>query len=309
MHTRVVVGACAAALLAACHDPEPELTRTSSSPPVVATAAPPRTDFSLGPGLEMRRPIRDGHLTIIPIALTTDPPPADALSLDDALSRHLVTVRDLGDYTTVRIRNKSAQPVLAMAGELIYGGEQDHAIADTTVIDAHTSEVVRVYCVEQGRSEGTRWFHSGHAMADLALRQTMRHGNQSTVWNQVAADNRRLGLAPPTGTYQDAAALQDQAPASSRRAQLAAQLDDPHLVGLAAAYDGELVAVDRFPTPAIFRAHADELLGSYVAGDDGARHEGAAISPDAVRAFAADPSLTVTTPLSSETIARPPAPR
>jgi len=306
MSMRVICGAVV--LIAACHDSEPELERTSTAPPVVAVAASkPAGTFALGPDLEMRHPIKDGHLTLIPIALTSAPPSVDAVALDDAMSRHLVKVRDLGDYTHVRIKNKSDERVYAMAGEMIVGGEQDHAIADSTIIEPHSSEVVRVYCVEQGRSEGSKWFHPGHAVVDVGLRRVMRHDNQTAVWRQVEADNRRLGLAPPTSTYREAAALQDSAPSTARRTQLAAQLSDDRLVGVAAAYDGEVVAIDRFATPAMFRAHIGELLGSYVAGDDGAHHEGANLSPDAVRRFAADASLTKSDEILTETLARPAA--
>ena len=303
MSKRAVIAGLAA--LAACGS---ESDRGAPAPITSAAHAPPAParDFSIGPGLEMRHPIRDGHLTIIPIALTGVAPPSDVLSLDDAMSRHLATVREIGhDYATARVRNKSDQPLFVMSGELILGGPQDHAFARSEIIAPHSTETVPVYCIEQGRDAGPASFHAGHGMVDLALRRTFRFGSQSDVWRQVADDNKRLGLAPRTSTYRDAAELQQAAPAIARRDALHAQLGDERIVGLAVAYDGELYAVDRFTSPDQFRAHIDELLGSYIAGDDGAHHEGHTISPDDVRRAAASDELTLTTDVSIETMTRP----
>jgi hypothetical protein len=295
------------AALAACGS---ESDRSPTAAPVVAHAAAPPArshDFTLGPGLEMRHPIRDGHLTIIPIAFTGVAPPADVLSLDDGMSRHLVTVREQGsDYSNAKVRNKSDRPLFVMSGELILGGPQDHAFAQSEIIPPHSSAVVPVYCIEQGRNAGPKAFYPGHAMVDLALRRTFRFGNQSDVWKQIGDDNKRLGLAPRTSTYRDAADLQQAAPAVARKDALRAQLGDEHLVGVAVAYDGELYAIDRFATPELFRTHMDELLGSYVAGDDGTHHEGHAIAPDDVRRALVDSGLTRTTDVSVETMTMPP---
>ena len=304
MSKRAVIAGLAA--LAACGS---ESDRSPTASAVVAHAAAPPAparDFSLGAGLEMRHPIRDGHLTIIPIALTGVAPPSDVLSLDDAMSRHLATVREIGhDYSQARVRNKSDQPLFVMSGELILGGPQDHAFARSEIIPPRTTQMVPVYCIEQGRDAGPASFHAGHGMVDLALRRTFRFGSQSDVWRQIGDDNKRLGLAPRTSTYRDAAELQHAAPAVARRDALHAQLGDERIIGMAVAYDGELYAVDRFATPDQFRAHVDELLGSYIAGDDGAHHEGHTISPDDVRRAATNADLTLTTDVSLETMTRP----
>ena len=305
---------CVAALVAACHDPDPDRAAVPSAAPAPAATSAPRPapkpasdQFALGPGLEMRRPIHDGHLTLIPIALTADlAAPADAISLDEAMAQKQATVREVGDFYKVKVRNKSARPLFVMAGELVLGGRQDHAFAQNHVFAPHSSEIVPVFCVERGRSEGGKVFESGHAMVDALMRRTMRFGSQTDVWSLIEKEDARLGLSPPTNTYREAAALQDTGPAAARRQQLVAQLGDDKLVGLAAAYDGELIALDRFATPALFRAHATELVGSYLAGDDGSHHEGKTITPADVRRFAADLSLADATDVSSTTLAKLP---
>jgi hypothetical protein len=305
-----------AVLVAACHGSDPDAGRPPPSAPAPAPSRAPAAaraaaaqQFALEPGLEMRRPIRDGHLTIIPIALAPGAAvaPADAISLDDAMAQHQAQVRDIGDYYKVRVKNKSARPLFVMAGELVLGGRQDHAFAENHVFAPHSSEIVPVFCVERGRSEGGKTFASGHAMVDALMRRTMRFGTQSDVWNLIEKEDQRLGLHPPTDTYRDAAALQDTGPAAARRQQLLAQLGDERVVGLALAYDGEMIAIDRFATPALFRAHATELVGSYIAGDDGSHHEGKAITPADVRRFDTEEALAKSTGVSTETLAKLPA--
>jgi hypothetical protein len=302
---------CIAALVAACHDPDPEAGRSPAAAvpaparaPTAAARPATQTQFALGSGLEMRRPIHDGHLTIIPIALTGNVTPVDAISLDAAMAQHQATVREIGDFYKVKVKNKSAHPLFVMAGELVLGGRQDHAFAENHIFAPHSSEVVPVLCIERGRSSGGKSFESGHAMVDALMRRTIRFGTQYDVWTLIEKQNQRLGLSPPTGTYRDAAQLQDVGPAAARRQQLLAQLGDEKLVGMAVAYDGEMIALDRFASPALFREHATELLGSYIAGDDGSHHEGKAITPDEVRRFAVDDALAKTTDVSDETLAR-----
>jgi hypothetical protein len=309
-----------AVLVAACHgsDPDPSRSPPSASAPAPARAPAPTAaarraaapQFALGGGLEMRRPIHDGHLTIIPIALAdgVNMPPADAWSLDEAMAQKQATVREVGDFYKVRVKNKSARPLFVMAGELVLGGRQDHAFAENHIFAPHTSEIVPVFCIERGRSEGGKVFESGHAMVDALMRRTMRFATQSDVWALIEKQNEKLGLHPPTKTYRDAAALQDTGPAAARRQQILAQLGDERLVGMAAAYDGEIIALDRFTTPAMFRAHATELVGSYLAGDDGAHHEGTSVTPADVRSFANNESLMKMTDVSTETLAKLPQP-
>jgi hypothetical protein len=296
-----VIACCAAFVVAACHDPEPERAAPVA---VAAPATRPPPDFSLGAGLEMRRPVRDGRVTIIPIALTADAPGPDveplqlAMQLDHARVR---AVRD--DYTRVRIQNRSDHPVLALSGELIYGADQDHAIAEDVVIPPRSTVTVRAWCVEQNREHGPRTFQPGLGMLDLDLLRAGRERGQGEVWRRIEAQRTQRSLTPPNGSYRPIADLQTQRPWSIRRDRLLAQLDDARVVGFAVAYDGEVAAIHRFASHALLRLHANELVASYVAGDSGPRREHGAITPDDVRRLAADAAHTTTTAYSTVTLA------
>ena len=274
--------------------------------PVAPTPKP--VDLALGAGLEVRRPLRDGRLSIVPIVATA-PVSTDYLTLHDGVARRLVTVRELAPEWAVdelRIRNKSRQPLFVMSGELVEGGVQDRVLAEDRVIAPHQTVTVKVRCVEHERSTGGKQFRAPGELVELALRRAVFHGSQEIVWAKVDEINQALHLAPRSKTYRLAAALQQVAPAHDRRDQLAAQLaqlpDRDRIVGLAAALDGEVIAIDRFESPELYRQLEGELLGAYVASDDGVPHEGRNFMPDDIRALAAMRNASRTTEASFEAL-------
>lgn len=293
----------------ACSDEE----RPPPAPPVaVAVAAPSAAapqrpiDVSLGAGFEMRRPVRDGRIAVIPI-VAASPSSAEYLTLHDGTTRRLVTVRELSpawEVDELRIRNKSALPLFVMRGELVEGGVQDRVIAQDRVIRPHEAAVVKVRCVEHDRQTGGKSFAAPGLLAELDLRRTVAYQPQEAVWAKVVQINQRQHLSPRTGTYRGAAAQQPTERRDRLAQQLAAHPDHDRIVGLAAVVDGEVVAIDRFASPELYRQLEGELLGSYVAGDDGTPHEGKTTLPDDVRALAMHDELTVTTDASTIVLRR-----
>ncbi len=292
--------------VAACGGERAEPTPHASPPPTpvakapLPTPAPKPVDLRLGEGYEMRHPIHDGRLTLIPIVATASSSPKRYLTLHDGMTRHLVTVKELADWQvdTVSIRNKSSQPLIALSGELVIDAMQDRVIARDTVIAPQSTVQVPVRCVEQHRSYGGRTFHAGNALAELDLRELVVHKDQQAVWSQVDAINHRLGLAPPSSTYRLAAQQQPAARANALAQQLADQPDRDRMVGLAVAIDGRIVAIDRFASPELYQQLERELLGAYVSSDSGPPHEGHTLVPADVRVLATTPGAIMTTDAS-----------
>jgi hypothetical protein len=297
-------------LFAACADRPPQVEPTAAAP----AAAPPATsarsarerapaELSLGDGYEMRRPLQDGRLTVIPI-VDSRAPRANVpryLALHDGMKRDLVSVRELPPMTvdTVRIHNKSPEPVFAMAGELIVGGHQDRVIARDVIVPAHATADVEVRCVEQNRDGGRRAFNSGNAaLAQIDLRDAVVHKTQSDVWTLVDAINTQHHVAPKTKTYRLVAQVQDARRAGALAERLAELPDRERLVGLAVAIDGRVVAMDRFASPELYDQLEGELLRSYVASDTLPPRDHRSLLPDDVRAFAATSRLSTTTDAS-----------
>jgi hypothetical protein len=253
-----------------------------------------KVDVSLGNGFEMRHPIKDGRLTLIPIVATQATPTTKFITLHDGMQRNLVSVRELGEdweVDTVRITNRSKETLVALSGELIIDAMQDRVLAEDTVIMAGKTEQVHVRCVEEDRDHGGTTFHAGNAMAELALRRTVVHASQESVWAKVKQINRAQKLAPPTNTYRLAAHNQTKGAAGERRDRIVAQLEAleerQQIVGLAVAIDGQVVAIQRLATPELYRQLEGELLASYMPDTDGMTPEGKRLSPDDVRALQA----------------------
>lgn len=281
--------------MAACGEDgaEPASNRVADANPAPRPKPKP-IDLSLGAGYEMRHPLREGNLMVIPIVATAPPPELHVVTLADGVAGRTVTVKEIGrgdrfEVDHVRIRNKGAVPLFVMTGELIYDGLQDRAIAEDRLIRPGETAKVEVRCVEQGREKGHTVFRAEGVLAELGLRQQMVFATQEDVWTKVEQINLAHHLTPPTRTYRDAAELQHDRDALAKRGELAHQLaalpDRDRLVGLVLAVDNAVVEVDRFATPELYGALESELLGSYLASDGLPPHEGKTLVPDDVRAF------------------------
>jgi len=269
---------------------------------VVPVAAAPKpkpgsVDLSLAAGFEMRHPVRDGDVVVVPIVATGAIPDVHYVTLADGLAAHKVTVREIArgqnfQVDHVRIRNKGVEPLFVMTGELIYDGLQDRAIAEDRIIAPGEKVDVAVRCVEQGREAGHMDFHASSVLAEIGLRQKILYAEQQDVWAKVESINLAHHLTPSTRTYRDAAELQHATAAVARRDTIAHALaalpDRNKVVGLALITGGRVVELDRFATPELYGRLELELLGSYLATDGLPPHEGHNPVPADVRAFVAD---------------------
>lgn len=259
-------------------------------------APTPSVDRSLGGGFEMRRPIVDGRLTIVPIIATrASGSSVQYLTLSEGLSSGIATLTEAGETLVVdslRITNRSDRPLFALQGEVVIEGMQDRVIAQSEIVPPGESRLLTVRCVEHDRASGPLEFKTSHAIVELPLRRTLAHEEQSEVWGHVDAINQRLHLYPPTKTYRLAAAQQPANGVDARRAAIIEQLgkreERGRIVGYAVAVDGQIVALDRFATPELARTLEPMLLASYLANAAGpARTVRPAISPVDVQQFAA----------------------
>lgn len=289
--------------------PEPaDVVDTRDEPP------PAQVDLALGDGLEMRRPIHDGRLTLIPIVATAKARLASDpryITLAEGMTQKLVSVTEVDDeewdVDWVRVTNRSPMPLAIIEGELIIDGKQDRVIAEDIVIAANTTRDVAARCVEEKRKEGDIRFHDGGAIAELSLRRTVIYESQESIWARVDVINARNKLRPHTRTYRHSAALLSKGDAAARRAKLLGKLGEleerNQMVGVAVAIDGELVAIDRLATPELYRAFEGRLLASYLPTTAGAPSASSTIAPDTVRAFAKRRAQT--TPASTTVVRAP----
>lgn len=252
-------------------------------------------DMSLGAGLEVRRPVVDGRLTLIPIVATQPAPSARKfITLGEGMASGQVTVREVGESLEVDqlwLRNNAKEPLLVLRGQLVIEGEQDRVMSADRVIEPGQSTVVAVRCVEQDRAEGySKYFKTGKAIAEPSLRRTIAFGDQDQVWEQVDVINAREKTHNGTRSYRLAAQAQTKGDNLVRRDRIVGALskmeERDSIVGFAVAVDNKVVAVERFASADLYRKLEPELLASYVMDASGTAKD-VKIAPDDVRTFVA----------------------
>src|SRR4029434_10444312 len=72
------------------------------------------------------------------------------LTLQEAMRRKLVVVRETGDVNRLTIQNKSNQDVFVQAGDIVKGGQQDRTLALDLIVPPKSGRVpIDAFCVEQ----------------------------------------------------------------------------------------------------------------------------------------------------------------
>jgi hypothetical protein len=277
----------------------PEVANVDPKPK--AQAPIKKIDLSLGNGLEMRRPITSGRLSLIPIITTREVTAQRFVTLQDSMARGLVTVREISSgydgftVDSVRVHNRASEPLAVIAGELILDAHQDRVTAENTVVAAGETRVIKVRCVEKERDHGGSQFTPGKALAELSLRRVVVTSHQDHVWRRVDQINYRDKTSNDTRSYRHAAKLLGTGAASARRDEVIAKLEAleerNHIVGLVIAIDNVPVALERFATPELYRELEPRLIASYLPETAGAASE-ATLAPADIRALASEPGHT-----------------
>lgn len=266
------------------------------------------------------------NLTLIPVYDSTARATAAYLTLDEGLKTKQVTVKeaaDGGDVNTLYVSNAGRKPLYVMAGEVVLGGQQDRCMGKDTLVPPGSRHVpVPVFCVEHGRWEGEGTFARSAGMAaGTTIRASAEDGAfavggvtqaystsgrhlpvaapapvavgdaQQQVWDKVARKNAHFKAMPASGTYRSVLTLAAggaQATVTPYLKALAGSLgSDPHLVGVAAAVNGQVVAADTFGDPTLFRRLWPKLLRSYAAdaAENASAHAGPAVTAQQAKLF------------------------
>lgn len=267
------------------------LTATLARSQPQAVATPPAGPAALGAHKQILAPLAYKNLTLVPVVSTAPVPASGYLVLDEGMKSGKVAVIETADGGTVNelvLENRSSEPLFLLAGEVVIGGKQDRIIGKDTVIPPRTTQKIPVFCVEHGRWSGRKAdFSTAQTLAHTALRKKAKYGTQSEVWQEVSSKNAKRRVQNDTQTYRRVAmdpavegSIADyEAHFSRALASLAPRRD---LVGFVVALNGEVVAIETFGSPALFRKLEHKLLRSYyVEAVDGPHQPGAAPAPSA----------------------------
>jgi hypothetical protein len=122
------------------------------------------------------------------------------LTLQEAMKRKLVVVRETGDVNRLTIQNRSNQDVYVQAGDIVKGGQQDRALALDLIVPPKSGRIpIDAFCVEQGRwsqrgNEGVAAFSaSNNALASKDLKIAAKaKASQGEVWANVSKAQEKL---------------------------------------------------------------------------------------------------------------------
>ena len=238
--------------------------------PLLLISASAIAEDKLTDGTEVRAPVSYKNLTLMPLVGDKIVKTPDFITLDDGMENGTVVVSELGQGGSVnelQLENRSTKALFLMAGEVVLGGQQDRIIGRDTIIPPRQKQPVSVYCVEHGRWSGKKGFHTGKALAHGKLRVQANFAGQAKVWEEVADKNQKRKTANETDTYRQIAEKKDEKDVGGYTktlgAALAAVPGAEKMVGFAVVVNGQVVAVEQFASPALYRKLEAKLIRSY----------------------------------------------
>jgi hypothetical protein len=213
------------------------------------------------------------------------------LTLQEALGRKSIEIREVGHVNDVEIENTGNDEIFIQSGDIVKGGKQDRVLSVSLVLQPHSGPVsIASFCVEQGRwsarsGEDVAKFSSAASalpsraakieMARSALPPARRPDadisqRQQQIWKSVAEIKEKLSsnLGAPVAAPQSQTSLQlalengglgrEQADYVKALQPLGEQDDD--IVGYVFAVNGTLNSADIYPSNGLFRKMWPKLL-------------------------------------------------
>lgn len=220
------------------------------------------------------------------------------LTLQEALAKKVVTVRETGQVNELKVENTGDEAVFIQSGDIVKGGQQDRVLSVSLLLPPHSGKIpIDSFCVESGRwsargAEDVRTFSSANAAvpsriaklkmagavapkADSTGGSTARFGSpQQEIWKSVAEVQGKLtrSLGAPVAAPRSQSSLQlslenDQL-AEEQAAYIAAlqskgeEGDD--IVGYVFAVNGKVNSADIYPSNGLFKKMWPKLLRASV---------------------------------------------
>ena len=158
--------------------------------------APPVADYAVS------GPYTHKNLTIFLLHDAGQSQSRAPLTLQEAMKRKLVIVRETGDVNRLTIQNRSSQDVFVQAGDIVKGGQQDRVLALDLIVPPKSGRIpIDAFCVEQGRwsrrgGEAVTAFsasENGLASKDLKIAAKARM-SQGDVWANVSKTQEKLAM-------------------------------------------------------------------------------------------------------------------
>jgi hypothetical protein len=259
---------------------ESEERKVESMPPLVDVIDSYAARLQVGP------PRRHRGLTLFPVFAEGAAAPRAGLTLDEAMERGLLQIRELrsAEVNRVRLLSKADEAIFVMGGEMLGGAKQDRIVGDDLIVRPGADLIVPVFCVEHGRWVAkSDSFTSGRMLAASEVRKARMAADQSAVWQRVGAAQERLNAPSATGAMRSIAESEE---VQSKTRPYLRDLSDfvkeaPRAHGVVVCVGREIIAADLFGSRLLFRKLWPKLLDSYVI--DAVERDAHGAAPDAVQ--------------------------
>jgi len=210
------------------------------------------------------------------------------LTLQEALKRRLVEVRETGNVNTLEIENNGDEEIFIQGGEIVKGGKQDRVLSMSMVLPPRSGTIpIGAFCVEHGRwsprgAEEAQRFSSAaaslpsrRAKLDLADSTTGGVGTaQQRIWDGVAkiqdklSSNLGASVKEPRSQSSLQLSLENGRLAREQDDYVAALeargLTDTDIVGYVFAINGKVNSADIYPSNGLFKKLWPKLLRASV---------------------------------------------
>jgi hypothetical protein len=243
---------------------------TAAAPLLMAQSAGVLPAERLLSSIRVGTPIRHEKLVIFPLIASPSGTRSYTM-LDEAIRSGQVRVeeKDGGQVNAVRIRNAGKTYVFGIAGEIVSGARQDRMLQDDVLLPPGSGWLdVPVFCTEHGRWAGSslEFGTKGQVVAGRVRERASKSQSQQEVWDEVDGARADLKVESPTRAF---AKVYDDRGVQAKVEIYSAKFDRlpelaPGASGVLVALGREIVCVDVFGSPALFRKMWPKLLRSYV---------------------------------------------
>jgi hypothetical protein len=239
-------------------------------------------------GYRLSGPVSHGNLAIYFVHGRSRSGPVP-LTLQEAMEKKVVEVREVGRVNEVVLENAGDEQVFVQAGDIVKGGQQDRVLSVSLMLAPRSGAVsVASFCVESGRwsargGEDAHMFSSSNAMLpsrraklEMALSEAARPdaadgaARQQEVWKSVAQIQGKLSstLGTSVAALRSQTSLQlslENGRLEREQMEYLAALEtagenNDDIVGYVLAVNGKVNSADIYPSNGLFRKMWPKLL-------------------------------------------------
>jgi hypothetical protein len=205
------------------------------------------------------------------------------LTLQEAMTKAQVVVKETGDVNQLAIQNNGVLPIFVQSGDIVKGGRQDRTMQYDMILPPKSGMVpINSFCVEHGRwsqrgaEDAGAFGASQFQLVNKSMKMAAKYdGDQQKVWNLVdrfksvgyakAAVSPAQAMASPSPSSLEMALENDKVKQSTQKyvQDLQNIVDNKNdVVGYAFAINGKVNSVDVYANNALFKKMWPKLINS-----------------------------------------------